>query len=599
MTTLRKPFKKTALAIAAMLVVGVAPMEQAVGASCTWNPLAGNWNNPAAWSCGVVPGSADSATIGAGKVVTVNTGQSIFGLTNIGSINIDAFLLTLQGGGGTTNTGTINVGSGVTAALQVQGGHNITNTGGVINIANGSVMNQFGSTITGGTINTAGTGALVAFNNNANFLDGVAFNGTLNMAVGSQVRERIVNGLSLAGTVNLNSSALLAFEGTQTLAGTGSIVFGDGNGGAAVLGVDGVNPTLTIGAGITVRGQNGIIGDQAIVGGGGNGLVNNGRIASDGGGTITIRNLAAGLVNNGILQAQTGTLTIVGNGGGVAGTGTLQVDSTGVMNLSNVANTQGKLIMGAAGSVLNIGTQNLTITNDYTNIGAGSGNGFDRRAGVNGAGLIVAGGNAAQAITGTGVTNGNTANATLTLDNVRVGATTFNYQVANTGNTGPSLCGAIQTSVNGANLNDARLSGAGVTASNYNTGAPGSNSGDLGVTFTAANAGALAPLAGQVLNLRSNFSNIADQKLNIVLAGGAAAYNAAVGNAASPVQVANQRTGGSNTAVVTVANGAPAGSFSEDLNVSVASVSGAATATASSGGWPARTTPASAPSRSA
>ena len=42
MTTLRQPFKKTALAVAAMLVVGVAPMEQAVGASCTWNPAAGN-----------------------------------------------------------------------------------------------------------------------------------------------------------------------------------------------------------------------------------------------------------------------------------------------------------------------------------------------------------------------------------------------------------------------------------------------------------------------------------------------------------------------------------------------------------------------------
>jgi hypothetical protein len=101
---------------------------------------------------------------------------------------------------------------------------------------------------------------------------------------------------------------------------------------------------------------------------------------------------------------------------------------------------------------------------------------------------------------------------------------------ANTGTTGPALRGAIQTNVNGANLTDARLSGAGVTASNYNTGAPGSNSGNLGVTFTAANAGrAGAAVSGQVLNLRSNFENIADQKLNIVLAGGAAAYNAAVG----------------------------------------------------------------------
>jgi hypothetical protein len=65
----------------------------------------------------------------------------------------------------------------------------------------------------------------------------------------------------------------------------------------------------------------------------------------------------------------------------------------------------------------------------------------------------------AQAITGTGVSNGDTTNATLTINNVRVGATTFNYQIANNGTTGPALRGAIQTNVNGANLTDARLSG--------------------------------------------------------------------------------------------------------------------------------------------
>ncbi len=1132
MTTLRKPFKKTALAIAAMLVVGVAPMEQAVGASCTWNPLAGNWNNPAAWSCGVVPGSADSATIGAARTVTINDPRAINTLVNAGSVNIDASVFTLQGGGSTTNTGTINVGSAVTAALQVQGGHNIDNTGGVINIANGSVVNQFGSAITGGTINSSGTGALVAFGSGSNFLNGVTLNGRLDLAsnggiervsggmvlngtveiganaifatqgnqtisgsgsivftdangsnrfnleagdlvigagitvrgntgtfggqsflggaatltnngtikadvaggtitlaanggitnngvlaaqnggtlllnsniqgnVGSQILanagssvvqngitisgavtavgtgnfrasssgsnffdavtlsggldlasaqgiERVTNGLTLNNaTINIGANSILAPQGNQTIGGTGSIVFADNNGsnrfnleagvltigpnvtvrgntgtiggqsfvggaaslinngtisadvaagtitlavnsgitnngtlsalnggtlllnnnvantaGAQILvgagstvlqngvtltgalnvagagifrasasgsnffdavafsgaldlaGVQGIervtngltlnNATINIGAnsvlapqgnqtiggtgsivfadangsnrfnveagdlvlgaGVTVRGNTGTIGGQGFVGGaatltnqglisadvsggnisvgvsgalinqgvmqaqnggqltlnagggydnsagtllagagsvvlfngatvtggnlngsgsgvfkasasaanflngvvlngvldmasgqgivrtsaggmvingtinigansilapqgdntfsgtgsivfadnngsnrflveagnlilgpgltvhgntgtiGGQGFVggaatltSNGSINADGGGIISI-GIAGALTNNGLMRAQNGTLAI---NNALTGTGSLQVDSTGVMNLSNAANSQGKLIMGAAGSVLNIGTQNLTINNDYTNLGAGTGNSFDRRAGVNGAGLILAGGNAAQAITGSGVTNGNTANATLTLGNVRVGSTTFNYQVANTGNAGPSLRGAIQTSVNGASLNDARLSGAGATASNYNTGAPGGNSGDLGVTFTAANAGALAPLSGQVLNLRSNFGNIADQKLNIVLAGGAAAYNAAVGNAASPVQVANQRTGGSNTAAVLVTNSAPAGSFSEDLNASVASVSGAATGSGS------------------
>ena len=117
----------------------------------------------------------------------------------------------------------------------------------------------------------------------------------------------------------------------------------------------------------------------------------------------------------------------------LTGTGTLQVDPAGVANLANTPNTQGMLVMGAAGSTLNIGTQNLTITSDYTNAASGSGNSFDGRAGISGAGLIVAGGDVAQAITGAGVTNGSTANATLTIGNVRVGANNFAYQIANTG----------------------------------------------------------------------------------------------------------------------------------------------------------------------
>jgi hypothetical protein len=163
-----------------------------------------------------------------------------------------------------------------------------------------------------------------------------------------------------------------------------------------------------------------------------------------------------------------------------------------------------------------------------------------------GAGQILAGGNAAQAITGAAVTNGNTNNATLTIGNLRVGANTFNYQIGNAGTTGPTLRGAIQTASNGGNITDARLSGSGVTAS---TTTPGTR---VATAATWASpspplAGVLAPLSGQVINLRSNFDNIADQKLNIVLAGGAAAYNAAVGNAApAPVTVANQRVGGSD-----------------------------------------------------
>jgi hypothetical protein len=492
-------------------------------------------------------GTLGQAYLAGGNQVIVNNG-SILASVGGGTVALAPTLTQNAALLGATNGGTLRLDS------------NVTQTGaGQINAAVGSAVLQNGITITGGVINTAGTGRLVVANNNSNILSGVTLAGVIDMASATGI-ERVSNGLTLnGGTIDVNNNSVLSFIGDQTLGGTGSIVLGGTGASNRALSMQG-DTVLTIGAGVSVRGINGTLG-QAYLAGGTQNVVNGGSIVSDGGGTITVT--PTSMINNGLMRAQSGTLTVQSP---LSGTGTLQVDATGTMNLANGAKTQGTLAMGAAGAALNLGTGNLTINTDYTNTAAGTGNSFNRRAGVAGTGQIVAGANAAQAITGAGVTNGNTANATLTIGNVRVGATTFDYQVANTGNTGPALRGAIQTNVNGANLTDARLSGTGVTASNYNTGAPGSNSGNLGVTFTAANAGALAPLSGQVLNLRSNFENIADQKLNIVLAGGAAAYNAAVGAATpSPAVVANQRVGGTNTVALSVSNNAQAGAFSEDL----------------------------------
>ena len=259
--------RKTVIAkLVAQLFVGgmvLGAAMPATAASCTWNPASGNWAATFNWlACATgngnpagTPGAADSASIAAARTVTINTGQSILTLSNAGTINIDAFGLNLVGGGSTTNSGTINVGGPITANIGISGGHNINNTGGTINIASGSVVNQFGSTITGGTLATTGTGELVVFGNNS--LSGVTLNGTLNAAANT-VTERIQNGLTLNGTVKIDSSSLVNLEGTQTVGGTGSFVFGGS--GNNRLGVDGGGITATLGANVTVRGVNGTIG---------------------------------------------------------------------------------------------------------------------------------------------------------------------------------------------------------------------------------------------------------------------------------------------------------------------------------------------------
>lgn len=433
---------------------------------------------------------------------------------------------------------------------------------GVLRAENGSTVFINGVTVAGGVLDSAGTGAIRASNAFANLLSDVRLEGVLELA-GSGSQARISNNAVINGRIDVANLGVLTLDSrapasaNQTLSGSGLINLGGG-----AVRVEGGGQS-TIASGLTLAGH-GTVG-QAVVQSGTHTLVNNGTIsASTAGQTLTLQPMA--------------------NVGGITGTGTLQVAGGTLSVDTGQATQQGRLVIGNAGT-LATNNRDITLSADYTSDQWGSGNGFNRRAGVTGSGQILAGGDAAQAITGANVTNGDTTNATLTINNVRVGSTTYNYQIANTGTTGPTLRGAIQTTVNGANLTDARLSGTGVTASNYNTGGPGNNTGDLAVTFTATTAGALASLSGQVLNLTSNFANIPDQRLNIVLGSGAAAYNAAVGSASpSPVQVVNQRIGGSATAALTVANTTAAGAFSEDLNATFGAPTGAASGSGSVAG---------------
>jgi hypothetical protein len=500
---------------------------------------------------------AGDLTLGANITVRGDTGfigqQSFLGgtsrLINNGTISADVSggTITLAPNGGTTNNGTLSAQNGGTLLLNSA----VSSTAaGQILAGTGSTVVQNGVTLSG-PLNITGTGTFRPTNNANNFLNAVTLAGTIDLASMAAV-ERVTGGLALnAGVILIGAGSVLAPQGVQSISGTGSIVFADSN---TSNGLNLEAGALTLDAGVTVRGHTGFIGRQSFIGG------------------------AASLINNGTIHAEVagGTITVSPNNG-LTGSGTLQT-SGGAINLATTSNsTQGRLVMGGAGSALNLNARDLTLSIDYTNAQAGTGNSFDRRAGITGTGKVLAAGDVAQVITGAGVSNGNTNNATLTISNLRVGANTLNYQIGNAGTTGPTLRGAIQTNVNGGNLTDARLSGSGVTAANYNAGGPGANSGNQSVVFTAASAGALAPLTGQVLNLRSNFENIADQKLNIVLASNAAAYNAAVGVATpAPVVVANQRVGASNSVALTVSNSAAPGAFSEDLKATFGSNTGAA-----------------------
>ena len=512
--------------------------------------------------------SAGTLNVGSGITIHGQNG-TVGGAVFVGGANTlnNSGTITADVAGGridlsATTTNNSNVVS-TTNGGQIFLNNTFNNIGGghVDALGAGSNVVQNGITITGGTINTSSGGSFVATNNGGNVLSGVTLNGTLDMATNAG-SEQIVNGMTLNGAVNINNNSVLVFQGgNQTLGGTGTVTFGN-TGSSNRLGIDNTG-TLNVASGVTIHGDNGTIGNQVYVGGSST-LNNGGTIRADvAGGLITIA--ANTLINNGTLAATAGTLTI---NPAFNGTGTVLTSGAGQINIGGPS-TAGMLINnGTSATALNLGVNNLTVSADYSNANFGTGNAFNKRSNISGTGLVLSSGSTtAQTVAGAAVTNGGTASPTLTIGNVRVGGTTYNYQVANADATGPALRGAIQTSVNGGSLTDSRLSGSGVTASNYGPVAGGGNSGNLGVTFTAASAGALAPLTGQAVHLANNFSNVGEQTLNIALASGAAAYNAAVGSTTpSPVVVANQRVGGTNSAALTVANTAAAGNFSEALN---------------------------------
>jgi hypothetical protein len=210
---------------------------------------------------------------------------------------------------------------------------------------------------------------------------------------------------------------------------------------------------------------------------------------------------------------------------------------------------------------------------DYTNGNFGLGNAFNHRANVTGTGLILANPAVTQTLGGS-VADGGTALATMSFGNIHAGdSSTLNYQINNVGGTGPNLRGAIQTSVNGANLTDSRLSGAGVTAGNIGPISAGGNSGNLAVTFNATSAGALT---GQLVRVINKFDNVADQLLQFT--GAAYRYANPTPHTPEPVEFGILHVGDpAPSQTLSITNDAANDGFSERLNASIGNPTGDAT----------------------
>jgi PEP-CTERM motif len=532
-------------------------------------------------------------------------------------------------GGTINNHGTFNDANGFASFIEhnVGGPHNFNNVGtynklsntittvdlgvafnnsGVVNVNAGSFRPSGGTST--GTFNVA-AGAVLDFKNGNNVLNGVTVQGLGTLAISSDL---------------VGADALVTINGgtyTTPFVFSGSVLSGDAHTfqgpvtwtGGTISGAG----TTTFANDVTISGANTkavanarVLNLEGTTTWSGNTAANNNSIQFTNGatinnhGTFNDANPFASFIehnvggphnfnNLGTYNKLMDTLTTVDLGVVFNNSGTLNIDAgtmrffsgtqgpTGTVKVASGATYQhdANSTMGTltTAGTLNLGLNTLTISADYDNANFGTGNAFNRRANVvtTGAGnRLIAAADANQGISGATVVNGNTATPTLMIGNVHVGSTTYNYNIANTGSTGPALRGAIQTSVNGGHITDPRLSGNGVSAGNWGPLATGASlARDVVVTVGAA--GSLAPLTGQSVAIINNFENTRSQVVTFGLAANAAAYRLADPNALAPIAFGNVHVGDAVSQALTIRNLAPSDGFSEKLNATFGSANDA------------------------
>ncbi|MGD1277517.1 MAG: PA14 domain-containing protein [Tepidisphaeraceae bacterium] len=292
--------------------------------------LDGTWVNPAGQTI-----TATGATLDLGDQSSSSTNA----WSNAGTINATDSTVNLGGSITQASVGTLNrIGGTVSITGTLTGGLSLDDTTGSWNLA--------GGTIAGGTVTATGDAELVLTGSGGR-LDGVTIgSGTPVDGTQAYCSATILDGLTLDGTLNLGASdsgtyGRLYFTGTQTLDGTGSVVFGGSGGNGLFVQDNGSAATLTIGSGITVHGGNG---------------------------QVSAQNGDASIVNGGTINADTSGETIGVSGGGSPGTftndGTLEATNGGSLSVSNLAGNIGVATVSDSGSSLT-----LNGTNYVNNLG--------------------------------------------------------------------------------------------------------------------------------------------------------------------------------------------------------------------------------------
>ena len=504
----------------------------------------------------------DATVRGAGQL---GINQTI--VTNNGFISADAG----TGTGISIDVSAGNGGVGANNGVGTNGNSGLLNNG-VLSALNGSTLALEGGLYENGGAGLGGelfanAGSTVVFNGDASFLNlkagGVLDSGRLyassaGAAATINLRSNAANSLVTIGTASGNTTEVI-------LQGSGSVIEVTPFGGGAPVTID---QTLTgvAGAGVfalqdrnfTVSAGGGNFGNAGLVFVNNtvftsNSFSNSGSLISDATSTIT-----APIANSGTVHVASGVLNTQAITGA---TGTILTDAGATLNLGGTS-TAGTLTNNGT---LALGTRNITVTSDYTNANFGSGNAFAGHAHVTGTGQILAT-NATMDLSAPGLV-GNV----LSVGNVRVGgSTTTQLTVTNNG---------LQTTLRGA-VQNVNAPGVSLSQPDFVVG-PNGGSAIVTIGFSGNTAGSLA---GQSLDVKNNFDNVAARTLTL---NGNVYQIAVAGAQPATITLGAQRVGGApSTAAIVIKNTAPdTNGFTEKLSATATSggsgflVNGAASAT--------------------
>jgi hypothetical protein len=334
-----------------------------------WLPGSGDWSDPNHWldasnQTHHVPTAGDDAVISTGDTVMHTAGADAAQSISLSSGSLLLIDGSLDVSGTLSGDGAYTLEGGTLANATVASGTTITGT------------------FSGGT------------------LDGVTLTGILDLTADIGTYVEVRSGLTINGTANLGASdgstfGYILFTDTQTVSGTGSIVFGGST--TNFLQIDTASATVTLGPSLTAHGKNGVF---TVSNPASDAWVNQGAIAADvSGGNIAFR---GAWTNSGTIQAQNGgSLTTFGafsNSGNVtvgngsrftAGANYIQTAGTtrlngGTLAASTLVDIQGGILAGTGtinadvqnAGLLTIGDSTtpgiLTIIGNFTQTSAGT-----------------------------------------------------------------------------------------------------------------------------------------------------------------------------------------------------------------------------------